>query len=151
MAGAYHGCCRSEIFGGGALTTMIPNTSRALAELGRGFMVWIRRGNSRDELRYLSDRDLRDATGCAVREPEMELDQAWLFGALFIAVTGSMRRPELERAIRTLQMFIEHPRTSAAEARILQMTIDATTQSLADVDAEEQAPPLFTLIRGGAA
>ena len=115
---------------------MIPNTSRALAELGRGFMVWIRRGNSRDELRYLSDR---------------ELDQEWLFGALFIAVTGSMRRPELERAIRTLQMFIEHPRTSAAEARILQMTIDATTQSLADVDAEEQAPPLFTLIRGGAA
>jgi uncharacterized protein YjiS (DUF1127 family) len=42
------------------MTTMIPNTSRALAELGHGFTVWMRRGNSRNELRYLSDRDLRD-------------------------------------------------------------------------------------------
>jgi uncharacterized protein YjiS (DUF1127 family) len=42
------------------MSTMIPNTSRALAELGHGFAVWLRRGASRYELRNLSDRDLRD-------------------------------------------------------------------------------------------
>jgi uncharacterized protein YjiS (DUF1127 family) len=42
------------------MSTMIPNTSRALAELGHGFAVWLRRGASRYELRSLSDRDLRD-------------------------------------------------------------------------------------------
>jgi uncharacterized protein YjiS (DUF1127 family) len=39
---------------------MIPNTSRVLAEFGHGFAVWLRRGISRNELRNLSDRDLRD-------------------------------------------------------------------------------------------
>ena len=42
------------------MTTMIPNTSRALAEIGQGFTVWMRRGFERNELRNLSDRDLRD-------------------------------------------------------------------------------------------
>jgi uncharacterized protein YjiS (DUF1127 family) len=42
------------------MSAMIPNTSRALAELGYGFTVWLRRGISRSELRNLSDRELRD-------------------------------------------------------------------------------------------
>ena len=40
--------------------TMMPNTRRALAELGHGFAVWLGRGLSRYELRNLSDRDQRD-------------------------------------------------------------------------------------------
>jgi uncharacterized protein YjiS (DUF1127 family) len=39
---------------------LIPKTNRALAELGHGFAVWLRRGFSRNELRNPSDRDLRD-------------------------------------------------------------------------------------------
>jgi uncharacterized protein YjiS (DUF1127 family) len=42
------------------MSRMMPITSRALAELGHGFAVWLRRGFSRNELRNLSDRDLRD-------------------------------------------------------------------------------------------
>jgi uncharacterized protein YjiS (DUF1127 family) len=42
------------------MSTMIPNTTRALMELGHGLTVWMRRGHSRNELRNLSDRDLQD-------------------------------------------------------------------------------------------
>jgi uncharacterized protein YjiS (DUF1127 family) len=42
------------------MITMIPNTTRALAELGHGMTVWMSRGFSRNELRNLSDRDLQD-------------------------------------------------------------------------------------------
>ena len=42
------------------MSTMIPNTRRALAEFGHRFAIWLGRGLSRYELRNLSDRDLRD-------------------------------------------------------------------------------------------
>jgi uncharacterized protein YjiS (DUF1127 family) len=42
------------------MSTMFPNTNRALANFGHGFTVWLRRGSERNELRNLSDRDLRD-------------------------------------------------------------------------------------------
>ena len=53
------------------MTTMIPNTSRALAEFGHGFTVWMRRGFERNELRNVSDRDLRDI-GIASHEAGQE-------------------------------------------------------------------------------
>jgi uncharacterized protein YjiS (DUF1127 family) len=42
------------------MNTMMPNTIRALANLGHGFAVWMERANSRYELRNFGDRDLRD-------------------------------------------------------------------------------------------
>jgi uncharacterized protein YjiS (DUF1127 family) len=42
------------------ISTMIPNKLRALAHLERSFSMWLHRVYSRNELRTLSDRDLRD-------------------------------------------------------------------------------------------
>jgi len=42
------------------MSTMIPNTARMWGEIERRFIVWLRRGNSRSEMRNLSDRELRD-------------------------------------------------------------------------------------------
>jgi uncharacterized protein YjiS (DUF1127 family) len=42
------------------MSTMISNALRALANLERGFSMWLHRVYSPNELRTLSDRDLRD-------------------------------------------------------------------------------------------
>jgi uncharacterized protein YjiS (DUF1127 family) len=42
------------------MSTIIQNTSGVMASLGYGFVVWLHRANSRNELRNFSDRDLRD-------------------------------------------------------------------------------------------
>jgi uncharacterized protein YjiS (DUF1127 family) len=42
------------------MSTMIPNTLCLLANLERGFTMWLHRAYSRNELRTLSNRDLRD-------------------------------------------------------------------------------------------
>jgi uncharacterized protein YjiS (DUF1127 family) len=51
------------------MSTMIPNTRRVLANLEHGFTMWLHRAYSRNELRDLSDRDLRDIglTRCDAR------------------------------------------------------------------------------------
>ena len=65
-----HLCCwRGRDFTERAMTKVMPNTGRALAEIGHGFAVWMRRGFERNELRNLSDRDLMDIglTRCGAR------------------------------------------------------------------------------------
>ena len=42
------------------MNTIMPSTRRALAHLGEGFTVWLKRANSRNELRNFGDRDLLD-------------------------------------------------------------------------------------------
>jgi uncharacterized protein YjiS (DUF1127 family) len=64
------------------MSTMFPNTNRALANFGHGFTVWLRRGFERNELRNLGDRDLQDI-GVSRREPRKDADKPfWMPGLL---------------------------------------------------------------------
>ncbi|HEX3506529.1 MAG TPA: DUF1127 domain-containing protein [Xanthobacteraceae bacterium] len=46
------------------MSTMIANSRSVLANLEHGFTMWLHRTYSRNELRNLSDRDLRDIGLC---------------------------------------------------------------------------------------
>ena len=53
------------------MSTMFPNTHRAMVNVGRGVTAWLVRVSSRNELWSLSDRDLRDI-GISLCDAQME-------------------------------------------------------------------------------
>jgi uncharacterized protein YjiS (DUF1127 family) len=48
------------------MSTFFSNTSKVLVDVGHGFSMWIHRASSRNELRDLSDRELRDIGLCRI-------------------------------------------------------------------------------------
>jgi uncharacterized protein YjiS (DUF1127 family) len=49
------------------MSMIFPNTSKVLVDVGHGLSIWMHRVNSRNELRDLSDRELRDIGLCRTK------------------------------------------------------------------------------------